>query len=151
MGAAFTHTHSHTWYATIHSNPRYKADIQSTHIPKFSDDNRHSFMSCLSSDPPKIRLGVGGSGGSQEIRRPLQRSSVLDDDKRSMASYRCSDFLIFRNLGFPLAVGFSDPLGLDPPGSLGLCNSKLGGGLRAIKAAAFHAGVWCEPPLFLAR
>ena len=62
------------------------------------------------------------------VRRPLQRSSVLDHSKRSMISYRCSDFLIFRNLAaFPLAVWFSDPLGLDPPGSLGLSNSELGG------------------------
>ena len=90
--------------------------------------------------------GVGGSGGSHfntvVIRRPLQRSSVLDHDKCSMASYRYSDFLIFRNLGYPRAVGISDPLGLDPPGSLGLCNSKLGGGLRPVNNAALHASVW---------
>ena len=75
------------------------------------------------------------------IRRPLQRSSVLDDNKRSMISYRCSYFLIFRNLGFPLAVGFSDPLGLDPPGSLGLSNSKLGGA-TVYYHFFYHARVW---------
>ena len=58
-----------------------------------------------------------------------------------MISYRCSYFLIFRNLGFPLAVGFSDPLGLDSPGSLGLSNSKLAG-LLFISNSFFHAQVW---------
>ena len=70
---------------------------------------------------------------------PPTDSRVLEHNKRSMASYRCSDFLIFRNLGFPLAVGFSDPLGLDPPGSLSLSNSKLGG-------VHFSTTLECAPP-----
>ena len=72
-------------------------------------------MSCLSSDPPKIRLGVGGSGGSQEIRRPLQRSSVLDHDK--WLKDKIPLFLTFLT-PYSQVLWISDPLGLYPPGSL---------------------------------
>ena len=63
---------------------------------------------------------------------------MLEHNKRSMISYRYSDILIIRNLAaFPLAVWFSDPLGLDPPGSLGLSNSELGGPTSILKFAPY--------------
>ena len=104
-------------------------------------------MSCLSSDPPKIRLGVGGSGGSQEIRRPLQRSSVWDDDGCSNhhRRYRIIGYILL-SMAPPINPSVNDTLGgLEPrrvstsPATLA-CGAIVGGeeGPPVKKSRFFH-------------